>query len=106
MWTFNARGILPADLVMYRKDHDLHAHNTFPHHTLYVKALEVITLGDNNAESYDILVQGLDKLGSTHICYADVKDDKCILDMKDVVDQTNATTTHQPSSNHEFTLAT
>ena len=58
---------------MYQKDHALPAHNAFYHRALYVKALEVVRLGDSPyVESYEIAMHGFDKLDSTLSPYADI----------------------------------
>lgn len=105
-WTVNARDILPGDLVLYQKDHALPAHNTFRHQTLYVKALEVVQLGDSNAESYEVAMQGFEKLGCTHMPYKEFQDGTGLLYKKNTLDQRNATVTDKQSTDHEVTATT
>ena len=49
-WTRQARDILPEHLVRYQKDRGPPASDTFRHHTMYMKALECVVLGDSNVQ--------------------------------------------------------
>ncbi|XBI20861.1 hypothetical protein VPH35_062073 [Triticum aestivum] len=52
-WTREARDILPDHLVRYQRDRGPPASDTFRHHTMYMKALECVVLGDSNIKCYD-----------------------------------------------------
>lgn len=52
-WTVDASDILPSNLVHYQKDRGPHKSVTTRHTRLYLKALELVQLGDSNIETYD-----------------------------------------------------
>ncbi|XP_037432344.1 protein FAR1-RELATED SEQUENCE 3-like isoform X1 [Triticum dicoccoides] len=61
-WTKDARDILPSHLQQYQKDKWSNTSFTWRHSTLYLKAMEVVRMGDASAESFDFMLGGLDDL--------------------------------------------
>ncbi|XBI26690.1 protein FAR1-RELATED SEQUENCE 5-like isoform X1 [Triticum dicoccoides] len=55
-WTRDARDVLPAHLVRYQRDRGPPSSDTFRHHTMYMKALECVLLGDSNVKCYDVFM--------------------------------------------------
>ncbi|XP_048531643.1 protein FAR1-RELATED SEQUENCE 5-like isoform X2 [Triticum urartu] len=55
-WTRDARDVLPAYLVRYQRDRGPPSSDTFRHHTMYMKALECVLLGDSNVKCYDVFM--------------------------------------------------
>ncbi|KAM3213448.1 hypothetical protein ACQJBY_066058 [Aegilops geniculata] len=51
-WTRDARDIFPQHLAQYQKDNSLNLSSTCRHSTLYMKALEVVRMGDASAEAF------------------------------------------------------
>jgi hypothetical protein len=54
-WTRDARDVLPGHLEVYQNDHASSRSFTYRHSLLYRKALELVRLGDANAEAYEKL---------------------------------------------------
>jgi hypothetical protein len=61
-WTRDSRYILPEHLVQYQKDNSLNLSFTCRHATLYLKAMEVVRMGDASAACYDHMHAGLEAL--------------------------------------------
>lgn len=61
-WTKDARDILPKHLIRYQKDHSVNMSFTCRHLTLYMKAMEVVRMGDASVESFDHMFAGVDAL--------------------------------------------
>ena len=55
-WTKDTRDILPQHLVQYQKDNPVNMSFTCRHPTLFLKAMEVVRLGDSSAEAFDHLI--------------------------------------------------
>lgn len=73
-WTTDARDILPSNLVHYQKDRGAHKSVTTRHTRLYLKALELVRLGDSNIETYDVAMDILTGGVSTLTPLSKVKD--------------------------------
>ena len=58
-WTKDARDILPQHLVQYQKDNSVNLSFTCRNSMLYLKAMEVVRMGDAGAESFDHMFVGL-----------------------------------------------
>jgi hypothetical protein len=65
-WTIDARDILPSNLIHYQKDKASAKSVSMRHSRLYLKALELVKMGDSNIIAYDaamdVLVDGLAKV--------------------------------------------
>ncbi|KAM3368799.1 hypothetical protein ACQJBY_016990 [Aegilops geniculata] len=61
-WTKDGRDILPEHLVQYQRDNSVNLSSTCRHSTLYLKAMEVVRLGDCSAEAFNHIFGGLDAL--------------------------------------------
>jgi hypothetical protein len=65
-WTVDARDVLPNSLVYYQKDKATAKSVSMRHSRLYLKALELVKLGDSNIKAYDVamdvLVDGIAKV--------------------------------------------
>lgn len=65
-WTVDARDILPSNLIHYQKDRASAKSVSMRHSRLYLKALELVKMGDSNIAAYDaamdVLVDGLAKV--------------------------------------------
>jgi hypothetical protein len=65
-WTTNARDVLPSNLIHYQKDKASAKSVSIRHSRLYLKALELVRMGDSNTAAYDVamdvLVDGLAKV--------------------------------------------
>ena len=64
-WTREARDILPDHLVRYQRDRGPPASDTFRHHTMYMKALECVVLGDSNIKCYDVFMAMMKEVHAT-----------------------------------------
>ncbi|CAM0873664.1 unnamed protein product [Alopecurus aequalis] len=60
-WTRNARDVLPEDIRCYQKDGETNVSKTYRNHVLYMKALELVKLGDRSMESFAVAMRYLDK---------------------------------------------
>uniref|UniRef100_A0ACD5ZBL6 Uncharacterized protein n=1 Tax=Avena sativa TaxID=4498 RepID=A0ACD5ZBL6_AVESA len=54
-WTKDARDILPQHLQVYQNDHATSRSFTYRHSAIFMKALELVRLGDASAEAYEKL---------------------------------------------------
>ncbi|XBI26357.1 hypothetical protein VPH35_051091 [Triticum aestivum] len=61
-WTKDARDILPKDVVQYQRDNSVNMSLTCRHSTLYLRAMEVVRLGDSSAEAFDHILDGFEAL--------------------------------------------
>ncbi|XBJ03938.1 protein FAR1-RELATED SEQUENCE 5-like isoform X2 [Triticum dicoccoides] len=61
-WTRDARDILPEHLVQYQKDNSVNLSFTCRHATLYLRAMEVVRMGDASAACYEHMHAGLGAL--------------------------------------------
>ena len=64
-WTREARDILPEKLLMYQKDQGQPKSVTYRHSKLYIKALEIVQLGDSNVKCYEVAMTMLNDVAST-----------------------------------------
>jgi len=55
IWMRGARDILPEHLQVYQKDHASSRSLTYRHSTLFMKAVELVRLGDAKDEAYENL---------------------------------------------------
>lgn len=51
-WTKDARDILPGHLVQYQKDQSVNKSFTCRHSTLYLRAMDVVRMGDASVEAF------------------------------------------------------
>ena len=58
-WTVDARDILPSNLVRYQRDRASAKSVSMRHSRLYIKALELVRMGDSNIAAYDAAMDGL-----------------------------------------------
>ena len=56
-WTRDARDILPPEYLRYQKDHGPLKYSSRRHNTLYLLAVDVVKLGDNNVEAYALAME-------------------------------------------------
>ncbi|SPT19560.1 unnamed protein product [Triticum aestivum] len=61
-WTKDARDILPKHLVRYQKDNSANLSFTCRSAKLYLKAMEVMRMGDASVASFDHMYAGLEAL--------------------------------------------
>jgi hypothetical protein len=61
-WTKEARDVLPVEYLMYQKDQGPPKSATYRHSKLYLKALELVQLGDANVEAYQIAMDKMTEL--------------------------------------------
>ena len=61
-WTRDARDILPTHRVQYQRDNLKNKPFTHRHSAIYVKAMEVVRLGDSSADAYETLSGLLDEV--------------------------------------------
>ena len=73
-WTRDARDVLPGHLVQYQKDSSQNLSFTYRHATLYVKAMEVVRMGDASAASYDHVNAALDAVLQSGAAIAEKRD--------------------------------
>lgn len=64
-WTRDAHDVLPAHLVRYQKNRCPPASDTFRHHTMYMKALDCVQLGDSNVRCYELFMSMLKEVQAT-----------------------------------------
>lgn len=58
-WTKLARHVMPADLAQYKKDNPALLAQTY-RHSLLLKALKFVDMGDSNAESHTVAMKILE----------------------------------------------
>lgn len=73
-WTRDAHDVLPAHLVWYQKDRGPPSSDTFRHHTMYMKALECVLLGDSNVRCYDVFMTMMKEVQATLLPLSAEKD--------------------------------
>ncbi|XP_037408278.1 protein FAR1-RELATED SEQUENCE 3-like [Triticum dicoccoides] len=56
-WTRDARDILPPEYLRYQKDHGPLKYSSRRHNTLYLLALDVVKLGNNNVEAHALAME-------------------------------------------------
>uniref|UniRef100_A0ACD5UH46 Uncharacterized protein n=1 Tax=Avena sativa TaxID=4498 RepID=A0ACD5UH46_AVESA len=59
-WTRNARDVLPEDIRCYQRDSETGVSKTYRHNVLYMKALEIVKLGDVSLETFAVAMRNLD----------------------------------------------
>ncbi|KAM3214117.1 hypothetical protein ACQJBY_066505 [Aegilops geniculata] len=79
-WTRDARDILPEHLVRYQRDRGPPASDTFRHHTMYMKALECVVLGDSNVKCYDVFMAMMKEVHATLLPLSVDKDGMGLVD--------------------------
>lgn len=60
-WTRNARDVLPEDIRCYQKDSKTGVSKAYWHNVLYMKALQVVRIGDVSLETFAVAMRNLDK---------------------------------------------
>uniref|UniRef100_M8C403 Uncharacterized protein n=1 Tax=Aegilops tauschii TaxID=37682 RepID=M8C403_AEGTA len=58
--TRDARDILPPEYLRYQKDHGPLKYSSRRHNTLYLLALDVVKLGDNNVEAHALAMEKIE----------------------------------------------
>uniref|UniRef100_A0A8R7TXA8 SWIM-type domain-containing protein n=1 Tax=Triticum urartu TaxID=4572 RepID=A0A8R7TXA8_TRIUA len=81
-WTIDARDILPEHLKHYQKDVGLPYSTTFRHNAMYISALELVMMGDSNAEAFEFVMSGLAELKAGALPLSNLKDGMSLIEKK------------------------
>lgn len=79
-WTVDGRDNLPDHLKHYQRDMGPPDAPTFRHSALYITALELVHMGDNNTDSFDLVMSGLLDLKKKAALISYAKDGLSLLD--------------------------
>uniref|UniRef100_A0A453B6F0 Uncharacterized protein n=2 Tax=Aegilops tauschii subsp. strangulata TaxID=200361 RepID=A0A453B6F0_AEGTS len=89
-WTVDARDVLPDHIKHYQRDMGPPDAMTFRHSAMYITALEIVHLGDNNPKAFESVMSGLCDLKQRAMALSLEKDGLSVAERSKASSMTNS----------------